>query len=88
MFVVRMGERTNQCPFIRALRKHRQMFANMNTGGLRADGIEFTSDFARRIRFKIKTFVLCQAAGKENINDFLPLGTGSLRAQSSHIAHP
>src|SRR6185503_8471521 len=44
------------------------MFADLNPGRAGGNGIEFAPKFQGRLRFEVKTFLLGQAAGEENVN--------------------
>jgi hypothetical protein len=46
-----------------------EMFRDMDAGDIRADGGELASNFGRRIRFHVESFVLSKAAGEEDVND-------------------
>ena len=76
---VRMRERPAQRPLLTALGQLGQVLANLDARRLGRNGIKLAPHLLRRIGLHVKTLVLRQPAGKENVNDILGLCRPRLR---------
>ena len=61
-----VADRAAQSPEMAALRKHRQMLANVQPGGACGDRLELAADLFGSIRFHVEGVYLRQPAGQEN----------------------
>src|SRR5688500_13833335 len=94
MIVRGMRERTDQRPALASLGQHRQMLANLDAGRLGADGLELAPDVLRRVGLHVKTIVLGQPAGEEDVDARLGLACGlngavrrTCLAQPGHVVY-
>ena len=89
MVVRWMRKRPHERPLIRSSRQLRQMFANLHARRLGRDRLELAANIFRSVRLQVKTVVLSQSAGQEDVDNRLGgmhgrrLGTQSVEVRSA-----
>ena len=69
MVIRRMSQRTADRPQMTALRKHRQVFANLNPRGFCGDRLKLAPDIVRCFRLHIEAVVLTETAREKDVDD-------------------
>lgn len=69
MFVVGMGQGTNQRPFVTLSGEHGQMFADLKSRCASRNRCELAADVVGSVRFRVEAVMLGEAPRQEDKND-------------------